>query len=324
MGKVGSASFSVLLVDGYDFLASKVKNVSHKIESIFEPSHGLGDPFEAQLPVGVQKVSLTQDGAFFDDSANGAHVLLSAVASGTVSRVMMFAYAGNVIGKLFVGASGIYAMGYEVLAQLALLTKANVVYSIAGALNRGVILQNQTARTANFNTKTDGASVDYTLDTSQRVIPITSNTLANPTVVTTPVPHGLTTGDKILISGVITSNPTINGERAVTVISPSTFSVPVNVTTGGTGGSFVRSNTSAGGVGYCAVSAFSGFTGVVMKIRSSADDVTYVDLITFTNVTAAPTAERIAVAGTIDRYLCASGAVTGAGSITPFIGFSRN
>src|SRR5216683_7771992 len=97
---------------------------------------------------------------------------------------------------------------------------------------------------------------------------ITSNTIANPTVVTTSAPHGLTTGDKILIAGNITSNPPINGSRIVTVISPTTFSVPVNCTTGGTGGSFVPENGSISvhlGVGQFAtgdVIRFSGHTTV--------------------------------------------------------------
>jgi hypothetical protein len=86
----------------------------------------------------------------------------------------------------------------------------------------------------------------------------------------------------------------------------------------------VLANTVNGGAGYQQVSAFSGFTGFIGKIRSSADDVTYADLITFTNVTAAPAAERKTVTGTVDRYLCFDGDVTGAGSITPFAGFARS
>ena len=67
---------------------------------------------------------------------------------------------------------------------------------------------------------------------------ITSNTLANPTVVTTPVAHGLVTGQSILIAGNITSVPSINGVQVVTVASPTTFTVPVNCSTGGTGGTW--------------------------------------------------------------------------------------
>ena len=67
-------------------------------------------------------------------------------------------------------------------------------------------------------------------------VTISSNSLANPTVVTTPAPHFLTSGQTVTIAGVLTSSPTINGTRVVTVLTPTTFTVPVNVTTGGTGG----------------------------------------------------------------------------------------
>lgn len=83
-------------------------------------------------------------------------------------------------------------------------------------------------------------------------------------------------------------------------------------------------STANGGVGYQQVTAFSGFTGFIGKIRDSPDDITYSDLITFTDVTAAPAAERATVAGTVDRYLAFDGDVTGAGSITVFCGFSRS
>jgi len=324
MAKYGSNSFSVLLVDGYDLLASKVKSFRHKVEALMTRSDGLGDSSEASSPTGLSRVELAQDGAFFDDSAAGAHALLSVAANQRVSRTLVAAWAGNAIGRPFIGVSGVYGMGYEVLGQNEDLTKANVDYSASGAVEKGVILQNWATKTVDWNTKTDGAQVDFTLDTGQRVIPITSNSVANPSVVTTPIAHGLTTGQKVLISGVTGSTPTINGERTVTVIDDTHFSVPVNVTVGGTGGSFVRANTVGGGAGYLEVSALAGLTGFVGKIRSSPDDITYADLITFANVTAAPAAERIAVAGTVDRYLSFNGDVTGTGSITLFAGFGRN
>lgn len=323
-GKYGSSSFAVLLVDGYNFLANKVKNFSYEIESILESSHGLGDAFEAFTPVGMQKAALTQDGAFFDDSTNLMHDALK--ASVNVSRIVCFAVGGNTIGQPFVGVQGAYGMKYGVLGQVGALTKANAAYMVSGQVDRGTILQTHAAKTADWNTKTLGTPVDYTLDTAQAAVAITSNSQANPSVVTTPVPHGLTTGDIILISGVATSSPTINGERTVTVISATTFSVPVDTSAGaaGTGGSFVRANTSFGAVGYLQVSAFSGFSGFVGKIRDSADDTTYADLISFTNVTSAPTAQRVTNGvEVVDRYLSVNGDVTGSGSITVFVGLAR-
>jgi len=318
----GSSQFGVLLVDGYNLLSAKVKDFSHEVEVELEPSEGLGDLWRATLPTGMRKATITQGGAFFDSTAAGIHDAMKG-APLTV-RLVAWAEAGNLIGALFTACQGAFSMKYAPLSALGKLTKANVSYQVSGQLDDGVILQNAVAKTVDWNTKTDGASVDYTLDPGQRAIPITSNTLANPSVVTTPIPHGLATSDIILISGVITSTPSINGQQTVTVISPTQFSVPVNVTIAGTGGSFVRANTKLGGVGYQFVSAFSGFTGFVGKIRSSPDDITYADLVTFSNVVAAPAAERLTVAGTIDRYLSFNGDVTGAGSITPFVGFKRN
>lgn len=325
-GKVGSASFGVLLIDGYDVLAAKPKGFTHKIEAVQENTLGLGDATESKTPVGVVKLTISQSGAFFDDATNGVHALLSPLANQQVSRSLCAAFAGNTIGAEFLGASGVYGQSYDVLGQSTLLTKANVGYQVTGTLDRGSILNQSVAKTIDWNTKTDGFPVDYTTDTSQQNIPIASATKANPCVVTTSVPHGLTTGQLILTAGNSLAGPSINSEQAVTVVSTTTFSVAVNTsasTGAGTGGSFVRSTTINGGAGYLMVSALSGFTGFIGKIRSSPDNITYTDLITFTNVTSAPSSERKTVAGTVPRYLCFDGDVTGAGSITVFVGFAR-
>ena len=64
---------------------------------------------------------------------------------------------------------------------------------------------------------------------------ISANSVANPTVVTTTLAHGLVTGNLVTIAG-SNSTPTINGTWVVTVLSATTFSVPVNVTVAGTAG----------------------------------------------------------------------------------------
>ncbi len=61
---------------------------------------------------------------------------------------------------------------------------------------------------------------------------------ANPTVVTTVNPHGLTTGDVIYVDN-SDSNPVIDGQQTVTVTGANTFTVPVNVSTAGTRGEFL-------------------------------------------------------------------------------------
>lgn len=323
-GKHSSSDVAVFLVDGYDVLSAKMQGLTYAAQAQTERVDGLGDTWVKNSPTGLCTATLTQVGAFFDDTLNSIHDAFKAAS--TTARIVVWALTGNTIGKIGVGMQGAVIANYGVAPKVAGLTKADVAYTIDGQLDQGVIVQSSTAKTADWNTKTDGASIDYTLDTSQRVIPITSNTQASPTVITTTVPHGLTTGQVILIAGNTGSDATLNGERTVTVISTTTFSVPVNCSVaGGTGGTFVRSSTVNGGVGYQAVSAFSGFTGFVGLIRHSVDDTTYATLVTFANVTSGPVAERVVVAAgtTVNRYLCFDGDVTGSGSITPFAIFRR-
>jgi hypothetical protein len=241
MSKYGSASFGVLLIDGRDMLPAKPKTFGHKIESVLEPTTGLGDSFETHTPVGMQRATLTQDGAFFDDVTSGMHETLH--SSQATSRIVSFAPAGNAIGRPFVGCEGVYGMAYEVLAQVGALTKANVTYLVDGEMNRGVVLQAHEAETATWTNA--ASSVDN------------------------------------------------------------------------------AASSADGGVGYLQVSASSGITNCVVKIRDSADDNTWADLITFTDNVVAPFAERIEVAGAVDRYTTVTGTVTGTGSITVFAGFAR-
>ena len=78
---------------------------------------------------------------------------------------------------------------------------------------------------------------------------ITSTSIANPSLVTTPAVHGLTTGDTVTISGV-TGNDAINGTFVVTVLSTTTFTLDGQ--TGGagatTGGTLTLGNNTAQGV----------------------------------------------------------------------------
>lgn len=87
-------------------------------------------------------------------------------------------------------------------------------------------------------TALEGFTHWYRATTLGEAADIVSSSIANPTVVTTTLPHGLTTGDNVIIAGHTSVTPDINGRRVVTVISPTTFSVPVNVSDDGVGGTF--------------------------------------------------------------------------------------
>ncbi len=75
--------------------------------------------------------------------------------------------------------------------------------------------------------------------------------------------------------------------------------------------------TNQGFVAAMHVTAYAGFTGVAVKVQHSADNSSWADLVSFTNVTAVGW-QRVSVAkGTqINRYLRASIDVTGSGSVT--------
>ena len=326
MAKYSGTQFALFLVDGYNLIASLSESVTMDKESITQQTNAFGATSESHTPLNVEKGALSVSGGFFDATTNALLGVFSAVRG--VKRIICAAIEDNTIGKHFIGYEGVYDSKYVIQDVKDALTKANLNLLVSGDINEGVIVQSLTAFTADQIPPTGDTPVDFTLDTVNSPKGIASNTLANPTVVTmissngSPIPHGLISGDKVLFSG-SNSTPVIDGVRVVTVISSTTFSVPVNVTTAGTAGSFVKVDSSAGGVGYLQATAYSGFTGVVNTIMHSPDDSTYAALVTFTNLTVIGK-ERKTVTGIVDRYLSSKVDITGAGSITVFMGFARN
>jgi len=72
-------------------------------------------------------------------------------------------------------------------------------------------------------------------------ISITSSSVATQTVITTASTHGLSAGDRVFISGHTGSTPEIKGEyQVISVPTTTTFTIDVNVTVGGTGGSLLK------------------------------------------------------------------------------------
>jgi len=98
------------------------------------------------------------------------------------------------------------------------------------------------------------------------------------------------------------------------------------VSTSGNGASVDGlASSSNGGAAYLHVTANDRNGTAVFKVQHSVDGVTFADLGTFTTVTASTeTAERILVAGTVNRYLRANHAPGGAtGSVTYSMTFAR-
>lgn len=98
-----------------------------------------------------------------------------------------------------------------------------------------------------------------------------------------------------------------------------------SATTTGTGTALDNTaSTANGGAGVLHVTANAHNAGATFKVQHSADNSTWADLVTFTVVsTTALANERIAVTGTVNRYLRASHTLAGTGGITYHINFSR-
>lgn len=77
---------------------------------------------------------------------------------------------------------------------------------------------------------------------------ISTSSIANPTLITTPTPHGLVNSDQIIIQNHVGSTPNINQTiYAITYVSPTSFTIPVNVTVAGTGGTWIQLSSNGQG-----------------------------------------------------------------------------
>lgn len=76
--------------------------------------------------------------------------------------------------------------------------------------------------------------------------------------------------------------------------------------------------TTNGAVSYLQVTAKSGTVSLVAKVQHSTDGSTWADLVTHTTVTTGNVAERIAVTGTVNRYLRALWTISGSAPSATF------
>lgn len=152
----------------------------------------------------------------------------------------------------------------------------------------------------------------------------------------TYAPRGLTLGSELRMHNAwrtsleLSANVTspvgfkLNGQTdGITDWGVSLHDLTAETTTAnGTGYDQTVVSTTAGGVGHLHVTAFSGFTNIIVTVQDSADNSTFATIGTFATVTAA-TQERLVIAGTVRRYVRASWTKTGTGSATFVVGFAR-
>lgn len=310
MTMYGSDSVGFFLVGGYELKGVITELEGPFISSATEDSNGLGTQWPVPLATGMRSAELKQNG-FFDDATNSIHAAMKNQQD--VQRVFAVALHGNVAGKLMDFGAGGMASKYTRVSGRGTLHKAVAEYRISGAIYQdGVILK--ALGSVAVDGDTQGAPIDNGI--AAAAVAITSSSVANPSIILTAVPHLFETGDTVAIAGHAGSTPAINGNQIVTKIDATHFSIPVNVTVGGAGGTATRTSTRNGAACIASVGdlVLAGFTNLTIKVRDSADGVTFADLLTFAVVTGVGRAAEVKTdPGPIERYAAAWWDFTGAG-----------
>lgn len=317
---------TILLVDGFDLLPFLVEELTlPEPSAIIDEFRPVGQAWKRRLGTGVRdtKNPFKHVNLYDADDANSPDALLVALPNG---GILSLAIEGGTVGTKAINAV-LSQSYYSRNSSGEKFLRQDAEHAIDGGAVTSVILHGQTQETADFNTQ--ASSVDNGVVGS--AVNLTSSSVANPTTITTAAVHGLATGDRVLIAG-HTSTPTLNGVQTVTVVTTTTFTVPVNVTVGGgAAGTVSRISTRSGGRAYINVPnstdhpfALGGHTALDADVRHSLDNVTFVELAGFTNITAFGSEEVVAT-GNVYRYLASGGDFTGAGAPTasPVITFYR-
>lgn len=87
-----------------------------------------------------------------------------------------------------------------------------------------------------FDVSGVGESYWYRATANSEPVDIDTSSIDDPTVITTVGPHGLTTGDQVRIEGHTSVTPAIDGFWEATVLTADTFTIPIEVTADGAGG----------------------------------------------------------------------------------------
>jgi hypothetical protein len=151
MPKAGSAQFTLLSLDGISLLGAKPTDFTWKPDALQEETTGLGDSWVEQTPTGIRRATVTQAGAYFDTALNGMHLTLAAMP--LPAKTLVWSPDGVTLFQ----ATGTLVTMYDVLARNGALTKANVSYTISGALDaNGAVVQPAEDHTVTWT----GAMVD--------------------------------------------------------------------------------------------------------------------------------------------------------------------
>jgi hypothetical protein len=320
-----------LLVSGCD-LTPHTMEMSDSVANKLEEVRPYGDNFEKSLPIGVGSTELESGGGLYTDEQKAMLLALEGAAGSR--QLVAYGFAGSDPGAPCTLLDGAFVAKFNRTCSLSELTKASPEYKVTGAHARGVVLHGrEEIIVADFDTEAEPS--DRALEQFVRSIAVVSSVLQSTspavTVITTATAHGLESTETILLAG-HTSTPDINGGYAVTVLSPTTFSIAAITgagSPGGTGGT-IRKTSSVGGFADVHVVELDldTHTGLDLEVITSADGITYLPAITFATITASePTQrQRVETGSQLERFCAVAGDFAGAGSPTArvFVGLHRN
>lgn len=313
-----------LLVGGRN-ISGDTFNLEETVESVLEETHGLGEAWEESLPVGLGRITLDAAGGIYDDRVGG--IMEALQSKGTTKQLLGYGMSGTAVGAEVVMIDGTYAATWKRIASREGLTKAHAVHRLTGGYRQGRVLHGLTTIITNPNPGY-GTSIDQHASPRLPAVAITSSSIAAASVITCPAPHGLSNNELVVITGHSGSTPSLNAGdgHIVTVTGLNTFTIPVTVSAGGTGGTF-KKVSSVGAIADLHIPAITlgGFTSLTVKVQHSADNASFVDLMTFATA-AGITAERKSVVTQVNRFVRMSWTWVGAGSAysaIPYVAFGR-
>ena len=301
-----------LRVGGYDVTADSF-TLEGTNEQLVEERHPIGTTgsWETHSAVGVGKVGLVTQGGPYSDQA-----MLSAFQSmGTTLQTVTYGTDGLAFAANAALLNGTYVSQWKRAPSRTALTKAQGIHTITGAYYRGQVVGFGTF-SAPGDTK--ASYLDGNNDRFPAAVAIATSNASSQVI--TSSPHGLTSGDVVVVTGHSGSTPSINGQQTVdAVVDSVTFTmVGVTITVGGTGGT-VKRCTAHGAVANLHVTALTlgGYTDVAFKLQHSDDHSVWTDVTggAFSTVAAVGGQQlTIAVATTVKRYVALLYSFDGAGA----------
>ncbi len=326
MANFGPASV-FLLVGGND-LSTDSYGLDESVEQIVEENRGLGDTMDRWKAAGVAKVTLEAAPGLYTDAV---FKQIAAYQANQASRKLVsYGFEGAALGAPITMIDGVFSANWKRMAQREGLTLAGASFVVSGQ-HYGPGAQDGTggARILGINTSRsgDGDTESASLDQAN-YSPAQSIVDSNADDSIQVVAHGLITGDTVLIAG-HDSTPSIDGDKTVTVVDVDNFTVGVDITVGGSAAGTIKKTSSTGVIVdlHNLALDLGGGSAFDVLVKDSPDDSAWSTIATFATVTSltAGTAERITVAGHVERYLSLTWSFTGgsAQTATPYVASYR-